>query len=198
MAELEIPYQGLHLDGETREHEGAAYRALNPMAQIPVLILPDGAVMTETGAIMIYLAETRPDAGLLPPVGDERRAQALRWLFFAQGNLYETVLRYAYPRRYTADGDGAPGVRAAAFERADKLWDMVAEAAEGPYFFGDSFTLLDIYLAMLAAWHYQQPALFARLPAIARLVEATTVRPAIAPVWRQYSMDRRLQRGPTP
>ncbi|MFQ5775979.1 MAG: glutathione S-transferase family protein [Kiloniellaceae bacterium] len=192
MAELDIPYEGIHLDKETREHEGAAYRALNPMAQIPTLILPDGQVMTESAAIALHLAETKPDSGLVPPVGDPRRPGLLRWLFFAQSNIYETDLRFTYSQRYTADPDGVEGVRQAAYGRFERLWDMVAGAiGRGPFFFGDAFTLLDIHLAMLATWHYDPPALYGRHRVVKRLVDAVTARPAIAPVWRQYGMDRK-------
>lgn len=192
MAELDIPYEAVKLDKATREHEGTAYRALNPMAQIPTLVLPDGRVMTESAAIALYLAETKPEGGLVPAPGDPRRASFLRWLFFAPCNIYETDTRFTHPERYTSDPEGAAGVRRAALARHEDLWDMVAGAIEGgPFFFGRDFTLLDIYLAMLAAWHDEPPALYARLPALGTLVEATVARPAIGPLWRDYRMDRR-------
>ena len=191
MAELDIPYEGVHVDTARREHERADYRALNPMAQIPTLILPDGTIMTESAALALYLAETKPDNALVPPAGDPRRARFLRGLFFAPSNLYETILRYSYSARYTADPTGAEDVCAAARSHIDALWDMVAEAiGGGPFFLGDAYSLLDIYLAMLATWHHDPPALYSRQPAIAHLVEATAARPAIAPVWRQHGMGR--------
>ena len=192
MAELEIPYEGIHISTDNDEHRTAAYRALNPMAQIPTLVLPDGQAMTESAAIALYLAETRPESGLVPAADDPRRAPFLRWLVFAQCNLYETGLRVYYADRYSTDPDGADGVRQAALTRIELLWDMVADAIDGgPFFFGARFTLLDIYLAMLTAWHDDPPALLQRRPPLARLVEATAARPAIAPIWRQHSMDRR-------
>lgn len=192
MAELGIPYEAIKLDKARREHEGAAYRALNPMAQIPTFVLPDGAVMTESAAIALYLAQTKPDGGLLPAIADPRYPQLLRWLFFAQTNIYETDSRFSYPARYTADPNGAEGVAAAARDRTDGLWDIVADAIAEPFFFGADYTLLDIYLAMLATWHYDPPALYARHPAVHRLVGAVTARPAIAPLWRQYHMHEKL------
>lgn len=192
MAELDIPYEGIKLDNATREHEGAAYRALNPMAQIPTLVLPGGSIMTESAAISLYLAESKPESGLVPPVGHARRAQFLRWLFFAQTNIYETDLRFSYSARYTSDPNGAEGVAAAARERFGRLWAMTADAIAGPFFFGRDFTLLDIYLAMLATWHFDPPALYAQHPVVHRLVEATTARPAIGKLWREYHMHAKL------
>ena len=191
MAELEIPYEGIHLDKASREHEGAAFRALNPMAQIPVLILPGGVSMTESAAISLYLAETRPDSGLAPLPDDPIRPSFLSWLSFAQCNLYETDLRYFYAERYTSDPGGAAGVQQAAGERYDRLWDMTAQAIQGAFFFGARFTMLDIYLAMLAAWHVDPSALYERLPKVGALVEATVARPATGKVWHDYGMHQR-------
>ncbi len=68
---------------------------------------------------------------------------------------------------------------------------MAAEAVQGPFFFGERFTLLDIYLAMVTAWHIDPPALHRRLPKLGALVEVTIARPAIGKVWVDYGMHRR-------
>ena len=196
MAELDIPYEPVRVETDTREHESAAYRALNPMAQIPTLVLPEGTVMTESAAIALYLAETRPEirpgGGLAPPPGDARRAAFLRWLFFAQTNIYETDLRFSYAERYTSDPKGAEAVAEAARARYDRLWAMTSEAVAGPFFFGESFTLLDIYLAMLATWHYDPPGFLAGNAVVRRLLEATAARPASGEVWRRYRMHDKM------
>ncbi len=190
MEELGIPYEGIHVDADSQKSE--AFRARNPMAQIPLLILPDGSSISESGAIALYLAETKPESGLAPTPDDPIRPHFLRWLSFAQVNLYETDLRYSYPERYTSEPAGVPGVEQAARERFDRLWDMTAEAIEGPFFFGERFTLLDIYLAMLAAWPADPAALLARQAKIAGLVEATVAHPAIGEVWRRYNMHEMI------
>ena len=192
MEELGIPYEPIKIETETRENETAEYRAINPMAQIPTLVLPDGSIMTESAAISLYLAESKPESGLAPPADDARRGAFLRWLFFAQINIYETDLRYYYPDRYTSDPAGAEGVKQAASARLPRLWDMTAEAIEGPFFFGARFTVLDIYLAMLGSWHAEPSAMFARQPKVKGLVEATVARPAIGELWRRYHMHKTL------
>ncbi len=190
MEELGIPYEGIHADADTQKSE--AFRAQNPMAQVPLLVLPDGSGISESGAIALYLAETKPESGLAPAAGDAIRPHFLRWLSFAQVNLYETVLRYSYPDRYTSDPAGASGVKQAARERIDRLWDIAAEAIQGPFLFGKRFTLLDIYLAMTAAWHTDPPALLARQPKVDGLVAAAVARPATGEVWRRYNMHERM------
>jgi hypothetical protein len=51
---------------------------VNPLGQVPVLVLPGGGVMTESAAILIWLADCHPDAGLAPLATDERRPAFLR------------------------------------------------------------------------------------------------------------------------
>ncbi|ENZ4061861.1 glutathione S-transferase N-terminal domain-containing protein, partial [Klebsiella pneumoniae] len=62
--------------------------ALNPLGQIPVLVLADGQVMTESAAIALHLAETHPGAGLAPAPGDPARARFLRLLVWIVANIY--------------------------------------------------------------------------------------------------------------
>ena len=190
MEELGISYEGIHADADTQKSE--AFRAQNPMAQIPLLVLPGGSSISESGAISLYLAETKPESGLAPAADDPIRPHFLRWFSFAQVNLYETGLRYYRSERYTSDAAGAPGVEQAARERSDRLWDMAAAAIQGPFLFGERFTLLDTYLAMLTAWHADPPALLERQPRIHGLVKATISRPVTGGVWRRYNMHERM------
>ncbi len=190
LEELDCPYEGIYADEESLK--SVAFRAQNPMAQIPLLVLPDGGGISESGAIVLYLAETKPESGLAPIADDPIRPHFLRWLSFAQVNLYESVLRYEYSERYTSEPAGAPGVKQAAHERLDRLWDMTAEAIQGPFLFGKRFTILDIYLAMLAAWDVEPTTLLARQPKVHALVEATVARPVTGAVWQRYNMHERM------
>jgi glutathione S-transferase len=190
LEELDCSYEGIYVDEERLN--SAAFRAKNPMAQIPLLVLPDGSGISESGAIALYLAETKPESGLAPTTDDPIRPHFLRWLSFAQVNLYESVLRYYYSERYTSEPAGAPGVKQAAHERLDRLWDIAAEAIQGPFFFGKRFTILDIYLAMLTAWDVEPTKLLARQPKVHALVEATVARPVTGAVWQRYNMHERM------
>ncbi|HCB1971369.1 TPA: glutathione S-transferase, partial [Klebsiella pneumoniae] len=74
--------------------------ALNPLGQIPVLVLADGQVMTESAAIALHLAETHPGAGLAPAPGDPARARFLRLLVWIVANIYPTFTYGDYPERW--------------------------------------------------------------------------------------------------
>lgn len=74
------PYRMIEVDVLSGANKTPAYLALNPAGQVPILVLPDGRLLPESGAILHYLAEGTP---LLP---DDRfaRAEVLRWMFFEQ------------------------------------------------------------------------------------------------------------------
>ena len=91
-----------------------AFENISPMKQIPALVLPGGAVLCESAAIALTLAERHPEAGMLPPAGSDERALVYRWLMHIVCNIYESDLRHSYADRYTTDPDGVAGVKAAA------------------------------------------------------------------------------------
>ncbi len=192
LIELGLPFEAIRVDSKAGDNRKPTYLALNPTGRIPTLILPDGLVMTESAAMTLHLAESHPAAGLLPPAGSPERATLLRWLFFSVASLYETDLRCSYADRYTTDPQGAAGVKQAGIRDIDRDWAIIAEAyGERTYLLG-SFSALDLYVAPQAAWHYAPRQLFARHPALGRLVEAVRHRPAIAELWKSYNFDRDL------
>ncbi len=189
LAEAGAEVELVRVDKEGGEHLSDEYRTLNPAGQIPVLVLDDGTVMTETAAILIHLADLHPAAPLLPPAGTSERAMALRWLLFALCNLYETDLRHTYTHRYTTDPDGCEGVRRAAKQHWDASFAMVEEALEpGPYLLGERYSGVDVYLATLVAWHYDTPALLARSPRLTELCRRVRNRSVLAPLFARYRL----------
>ena len=85
------------------------FLAINPKAEVPTLVLPDGSVMTESAAMMIHICEQHPAAGLAPAPGAPGRAQFLRWQVYLAAALYGSDLRLFYQHRYTTDAAGAEG-----------------------------------------------------------------------------------------
>ena len=157
------------------------------MAQIPALRLPDGTIVTESGAMVAHLCDAHPEAGLLPAPGTSGRAEAYRWLFWLATGLYESDLRYYYPDRYTADPAGAEAVKAAALARMDHLL-AIAETliGAGPYALGERFSAVDLYLFMLVLWHPDPVAARERHPRLGELVRRVRQRPAVERIWWQH------------
>lgn len=158
----------------------AAFLKLNPMGQVPVLELPDGAVMTESAAIIIHLADALAPGKLAPDPLSPARPAYLRWLVFMAVNLYTADLRLYYPARYTADEAGAPAVKQAALSHMDAQFAIIEEAiGANRFLLSNEFSAADPYLLMLAHWHPEPRTLFARHRDIARVCDAVRKLPAV-------------------
>lgn len=160
-----------------------SFRAINPWNQVPVLDLPDGSRMTESGAMLIHLAGAFPAAGVAPQPDTPEYAQFLRWTLFIAVNVYESVLRRVYPDRYTADPSGAPAVKQAALARLDDCFTLLEEQiGDSGFLIGHSLSLTDVHLGMLYYWHDR---LNATLPKCGEIVRRTMNDPRIAPSWKR-------------
>ena len=154
-----------------------AYRRVNPAGRIPALGLPGGAVMSESAAILIYLAGAFPGAHLAPPAGSADYAHFLQWMVSLSANLYETALRYYYSERYSTGGAAA-----AADVKAQALSDYrrqltTLDAQLRPYLLGETYSIADPYLYMLAGWY---PGELTELTSLARHARLMRERPAVA------------------
>ena len=146
LEEIGEPYEIhlLHLRrGENRE---PAYLAINPMGKVPALRHGE-AVVTESAAICLYLADAFPKAGLTVPVGDPRRGPFLKWLFFGPGVLEPAVTDRAF-KRVEAPPRGTLG-----YGDFDTTMDVLENAlANGPYLLGEQFTAADVVVGGTLRW----------------------------------------------
>jgi glutathione S-transferase len=177
------PHKVVVVDTGKGEQDRPEFVAINPMRQVPTLVLPDGTVMTESAAIVVHLANAFPDKGLAPKPATPAHARFLRWMFFMAANLYEGDLRYFYPDRYTTDPAGVPGVKDAGAAYMKKCFAIADEAlAQGPFLCGATPTMADVYLAMLAEWSPEPIA----APRILAVKTAVAADPVIAPLWLRH------------
>lgn len=169
LEEIGAPYERVPIDIRSGAQSTPAYRAVNPMMKVPALA--DGDVrVAESGAILAYLAERFPEAGLAPPVGDLRRGDYLRWLFFSAGCV-EAAFTQIFAKVDLPSS-------AAGWGSAERVFDVVEAGVSGrPWLLGDAFSAADV--AIGSDLHFG--ALFGILPdrpAFADYVARCRARPA--------------------
>lgn len=163
--------------GDLREAEMAR---INPMRQVPALVLPNGELMTESAAILIHLADSHPAARLSPTVDDARRPAFLRWMAFVASQIYGLVWVRDDPARLAVDETHEAVILERTAERRLFCWrTMEAQVNPGRYLLGDGMTVLDLYVAVISTWG----------PGRKRFVEAA---PRMAEVVRRVDADKRL------
>jgi len=163
---------------------------INPVAQLPTLVLPDGAVMTESAAITLYLAEAVGSADLVPPLADPTRPAFLRWLVFIVANIYPTFTFADDPARFVTGEDAQKAFRENVDAYAIRLWRMMEDAAVGPWFLGERFSAIDIYLAVMTRWRPRRAWFAENAPRLSASALAAEAHPKLAAVWaRNFAED---------
>jgi len=185
------PFELISIDSQPSTPLPASFREINPWGQVPVLITEDGTMMTETAAILIYLAGEHSGPDVAPNTGTPEHARLLRWTVFLATNVYESTLRRIYPMRYTTDPAGGEGLRDAAFARNAQAFQVLEKELTngpgGPFLLGGQMSVVDVYLAMLFAWHVDHH----EFPLCQALTHRVAQHSVIAPLW-QYNFDHRL------
>jgi len=158
--------------------------ALNPLGQVPTLVLPDGRAMTESAAIILYIADQAPQAGLVPAAEDPARPLFLRWLAFIVAAIYPTFTYGDDPQRWAGDEDAGKHLRKATDEHRKTLWRyFAAQNPCRPWVLGETFSALDLYVAVMNMWR-PGPAWFkTECPALADIAARVAKLDALAVVW---------------
>ena len=164
-------YEQVVMDWGTRP---ASYRDINPMNKVPALVHHHGGhdhVVTETAAIVHYLAESHPQAGLLPD--SHERAAYFRWLFFAAGPLEQAVVAQAMGWQVPEGKSGMAGFGSI---------DLTLDALDGwlsahDFIAGARFTMADTYVGSQFVWGLRFGSIPER-PSFKAYVERITQRSA--------------------
>jgi glutathione S-transferase len=145
LAEIGVDYRLVEISREEAQ-EGSGYRKLNPLGVVPTLFEEEsGLVLTESAAILLYLADRFPESQLAPV----ERAAYYRWLVFLTNTVQTAMLRFFYPERY-GHGDA---VGTAAEHDAGEAFEVLDGALEGrTWLAGDHRTGADLFLFMVTRW----------------------------------------------
>ena len=167
------------------------YLAINPRGEVPSLRLPDNSLMTESAAIVIYLADLYPQALLAPALDSPLRPAYLRWMLYFASAVYMADLRFFYPARHSVDPAAEAGIKAKAEIDLYRDFDIFAKAlGQGPYILGEVFSAADIYAAMLVSWAPDVDVVFESHRNIKKHYALVAARTKVNPVWANNSMLR--------
>ncbi|HBI08550.1 MAG TPA: glutathione S-transferase [Franconibacter pulveris] len=147
--------------------------ALNPLCQVPTLLLEEGGVMTESAAIALMLLDKHPQ--FAPRPGTPARDRFWRLLVWLVANVYPTFTLADYPERWV---ESQPEVLKASAQRQRKTlyqW-LEQEMGEGPYAFGEEITLLDAYWPVLRCWGPGREWFAANAPKLNAMADAVCGR----------------------
>ena len=183
---LGLPYEVVEAaPWEGGEERDRAAR-VNPMRQIPSLVLPSGEVMTESAAILMWLAEQHPQARLAPAVGDPRRRAWLRWMTFIPASIYSLYWIRDDPMRLAADPAAAELIQARTAERIAECWRLMdAQIEPGRYLLGEDLGVLDLYVTVVSRWTPGRERFCREAPRMAEVVRRVDALPRLQAFWAE-------------
>ncbi len=186
LRELDLAYTRKDVDVARKDARWDELLAVNPAGLVPALVLPDGTVMHETVAIMLFLADRHPAAALAPQTDNHLRAQFLARLFYINNEIAARTKGFFYAHRWSTDVRDVPRVRDAAFAAVMERWQLVETWLDGagPYILADRFSIADVFLANWAAYGLRDGAdIRRRFPAVARCLDVVALREKSEPVF---------------
>jgi GST-like protein len=185
MSLIGLPYEIVEAPTWEGEAQTAKVAAINPLKQIPALVTPRGETITESAAILIWLADQFPQARLGPAVDDPARAQFLRWMTFIPASIYSLFWISDAPSRLAGpDQDLQARIKAAIKDRIVDCWAMMeSQLKPGRYLLGDELTVLDLYVTVLSRWGPRRVRFYDAAPRMSQVVRRIDADPRLADFW---------------
>lgn len=153
--------------------DGSDFSRINPKGYVPVLELDNGTRLTESPAIVQYIADLKPESGLAPKTGSFARYQLQEWLAFINSEVHKgfgPLFKPATPEDY----------KTIARQNLTKRLSHVAEhLANNDYLMGKQFTVADGYLFTVLNWGQWTGVDIKQWPALVAFQQRISTRPSV-------------------
>lgn len=189
LEEVGATYEAIEIDCAAGAHRDPSYRQIHPLGLVPALGLPDARTVFESAAIVMFLADKHPEAGLAPDTRSDERAFYNQWLFYLADTLYPTYNRLYWARRFST----APADACRIEERCRQIlvdqWAVIDHAlAQRDWLVGATCTAADIYLHMVSTWDRDPEAFRRRCPNVDRVARSVALRPGVVRATSRHSV----------
>lgn len=187
---LGLPFTVIEAPTWEGEAERDKVAPVNPMRQLPALVTPEGEVLTESAAILIWLADRhhpgrRAEAGLAPRPDDPMRGRFLRWMCFVPASIYSMYwVRDAPARLAGEDSEAQARILKRTEDRILECWAVMdGQIAPGRFLLGETLTVLDLYVATVSRWGPRRRRFYEAAPRMAEVVRRVDALPELRDFW---------------
>ena len=184
LVEAGADYETVRIDFRADEQRQPAYLAVNPKGRVPALVT-DGGILTETPAILAFIAQSFPQARLAPVDQPFTFAQVQSFNSYLCSTVHVAHAHRMRGYRWADDPAAIAAMQKKVPQSVGDCFELIErEMLKGPWVMGDAYTVCDPYLFTLAQWLDADGVDLARLPGVAdhrrRMSERPGVRRAIA------------------
>lgn len=174
LEELGLPYRVHAVDITRGEQDQPAFRAVSPSGKIPAVVLDDGSMLMESGAIMIHLAER---SGRLLPQEPAARRNVLEWLLWQVGNFGPTL---GHAHNFLTYNPGkAPYAEEIFRTETRRLYHTLEARLEGRQYIAGDYSIADIAIWPWVSRFVRHKVNLDDFPNIRRWYLELAARPAV-------------------
>lgn len=179
LEEVGADYEAVRIDFAIDEQRKAAYLATNPRGRVPALVTDRGA-LTETPAILAFIAQSFPASGLAPLEDAFAFARIQAFNSYLCSTAHVAHAHRMRGSRWADDAAPIAAMQRKVPESVTACYELVERGMpEGPWVFGESYSICDPYLFTLAQWLEADGVDMAVLPKVAAHRERVSNRPAV-------------------
>jgi glutathione S-transferase len=186
LIEIGAPHELIRVDIDKGEHRTEAYLRIQPHGRVPALRHGE-LVMYESAAILLYLADRHPEAGLAPDLKSPERGLFNQWLMHLTNTVQEHEMHWFHPDFYIDGPEPQAALKAHARSRIERSFGYFDGllAGSGPYLLEHRFSAADLFFYMVAFWTRRMPKPATTFPNVRRLVRLVHERAAVAQMMRE-------------
>jgi len=184
LEEVGAEFEKVGVDFSSNEQQSPDYLAVNPKGRVPAMVT-DRGILTETPAILSFIAQEFPDAGLAPNGDAFAFAQVQAFNSYLCSTVHVAHAHRTRGQRWTDDADAIKTMQNKAPEVVSACFELIeSDMLQGPWVMGETYTICDPYLFTLARWMEGDGADPDRFPKVidprTRIGERAAVKRALA------------------
>ncbi len=145
-------YEAIKVDFGNNEQRGDDYLSINPKGRVPVLVTPDGT-LTENLAILVYISQSAPEAGLTPRDDPFAFAQLLSFCTYLSSTVHVAHAHGVRGYRWADDPAAISEMKRKTPESMSECFETIeTRLFRGPWVMGEDYGIADMYLFTIASW----------------------------------------------
>ncbi|MBO9413205.1 MULTISPECIES: glutathione S-transferase family protein [unclassified Ruegeria] len=181
LEEAELEYEAIKLDFAGGEQTKPAYKQINPKGRVPALVV-DGGILTETGALLDYIATVAPQTGLVPsdPIMAARMREVM---YYLASTMHVNHAHKMRGERWADKKSSWKDMQSKVAQTMTASCDYIcSNGLRGPFVLGDEVSLADVYLYVVCSWLEGDGVDVAAFPKIIAFREAMEARASVQTV----------------
>ena len=180
-------YEVVRVDFARQQQRSPEYLRVNPKGRVPALVTSRG-ILTETPALLLFICQSYPEAGLAPLDDAFALAQMNAFNSYLCSTVHVAHAHRMRGHRWADDPAAIAAMQKKVPQSVGECFELIErEVLQGPWVMGDRYTVSDIYLFTLAQWLEADGVDLARLPRVIEHRRRVAERPAVQ---RALSLER--------